>query len=67
MVYVLHLPRPSNHYIRSSLCAPAPTDPSPISLLRPQPRGFPAWGIPPNGGLIFEIEVLKIDGKGGDL
>jgi len=25
--------------------------------------GFPAWGIPPNGGLVFEIEVLKIDGK----
>ena len=22
--------------------------------------GFPAWGIPPNGGLLFEIEVLKI-------
>ena len=20
--------------------------------------GFPAWGIPPNGGLFFEIEVL---------
>lgn len=26
-------------------------------------RGFPAWGIPPDGGLLFEIEVLKIDGK----
>ena len=25
--------------------------------------GFPAWGIPPNGGLFFEIEVLKIQGK----
>ena len=24
-------------------------------------RGFPAWGIPPNGGLNFEIEVLSID------
>merc|ERR1719223_1086244 len=23
-------------------------------------NGFPAWGIPPNGGLKFEIEVLKI-------
>ena len=23
-------------------------------------RGFPAWGIPPNGGLNFEIEVLSI-------
>ena len=22
--------------------------------------GFPAWGIPPNGGLFFEIEVLEI-------
>ncbi|EKX33128.1 hypothetical protein GUITHDRAFT_81737 [Guillardia theta CCMP2712] len=22
--------------------------------------GFPAWKIPPNGSLIFEIEVLKI-------
>ena len=26
-------------------------------------RGFPAWGIPPNGGLLFEIEVLSIRGK----
>ena len=25
--------------------------------------GFPAWGIPPNGGLYFEIEVLSIEGK----
>jgi hypothetical protein len=25
--------------------------------------GFPAWGIPANGGLLFEIEVLSIDGK----
>ena len=25
--------------------------------------GFPAWGIPPNGGLFFEIEVLSIQGK----
>lgn len=24
--------------------------------------GFPAWGIPPNGGLLFEIEVLDIKG-----
>merc|ERR1719235_433447 len=23
-------------------------------------NGFPAWGIPPNGGLYFEIEVLQI-------
>ena len=30
-------------------------------------RGFPAWGIPPNGGLLFEIEVLGIKGKGGEL
>ena len=29
-------------------------------------RGFPAWGIPPNGGLFFEIEVLSIMGKGGE-
>ena len=26
-------------------------------------RGFPAWGIGPGDGLLFEIEVLKIDGK----
>ncbi len=25
--------------------------------------GFPAWGIPPNGDLIFEIEILSIKGK----
>ena len=25
--------------------------------------GFPAWGIPPNGGLLFTIEILKIQGK----
>ena len=30
-------------------------------------RGFPAWGIPPNGGLFFEIEVLSIKGKGPGL
>ena len=22
--------------------------------------GFPAWGIPPNGGLLFEIEVRPL-------
>jgi len=27
-------------------------------------NGFPAWGIPPGGTLYFEIEVLKIAGKG---
>ena len=26
-------------------------------------QGFPAWGIPPNGALFFEIEVLSIAGK----
>jgi FKBP-type peptidyl-prolyl cis-trans isomerase len=25
--------------------------------------GFPAWGIPPNGALVFEIEVLSVRGK----
>lgn len=25
--------------------------------------GFPAWGIPANGTLLFEIEVLSIKGK----
>ncbi|EPY36482.1 peptidylprolyl isomerase [Strigomonas culicis] len=25
------------------------------------PRGFPAWGIPPNASLLFEIEMLKIN------
>ena len=29
--------------------------------------GFPAWGIPPSGTLLFEIEVLSIKGKGGEL
>eukprot|EP00123_Amoebidium_parasiticum_P011637 comp20826_c0_seq1/m.27482 comp20826_c0_seq1/g.27482 ORF comp20826_c0_seq1/g.27482 comp20826_c0_seq1/m.27482 type:complete len:118 (-) comp20826_c0_seq1:300-653(-) len=24
------------------------------------PRGFPAWGIPPNAALCFEIEILSI-------
>ena len=22
--------------------------------------GFPAWGIPPNAGLTFELEIIKI-------
>jgi hypothetical protein len=26
-----------------------------------------AWGIPPGGTLLFEIEVLSIKGKGGEL
>ena len=26
-------------------------------------KGFPAWGIPANGDLFFEIEVLEIKGK----
>merc|ERR1712166_707780 len=30
-------------------------------------RGFPAWGIPPGGGLLFEIEVLLIKGKKAEL
>merc|ERR1719324_2259838 len=30
-------------------------------------KGFPAWGIPPHGDLRFEIEVLSIKGKAGDL
>ena len=25
--------------------------------------GFPAWGIPPGGGLVFEIEILSINGQ----
>ena len=29
--------------------------------------GFPAWGIPPGGTLLFEIEILSIKGKGGEL
>ena len=29
--------------------------------------GFPAWGIPAGATLIFEIEILKIEGKGGEL
>lgn len=27
-------------------------------------RGFPAWGIPDNAGLIFEIEILEVAGVG---
>ena len=26
-------------------------------------NGFPAWGIPPGGTLLFEIEVLEVAGK----
>ena len=26
--------------------------------------GFPAWGIPPGGTLLFEIEVLTVNGAG---
>jgi FKBP-type peptidyl-prolyl cis-trans isomerase len=26
--------------------------------------GFPAWGIPAGGTLLFEIEILAIGGKG---
>jgi FKBP-type peptidyl-prolyl cis-trans isomerase len=26
-------------------------------------KGFPAWGITPNAALIFEIEVLSINGR----
>ena len=29
-------------------------------------KGFPAWGIPPNGGLYFEITVVEIKGKKGE-
>lgn len=29
-------------------------------------RGFPAWGIPPNGALYFEITVIEIKGKRGE-
>lgn len=25
--------------------------------------GFPAWGIPPNAGLTFEIEVIALNDK----
>ncbi|XP_076366661.1 uncharacterized protein LOC143255222 isoform X1 [Tachypleus tridentatus] len=27
------------------------------------PSGFPAWGIPPNADLQFEIEILSINGQ----
>jgi len=27
------------------------------------PQGFPAWGIKPNATLIFEIEILQINGN----
>eukprot|EP00997_Jenningsia_sp_PLL12_P007748 NODE_4426_length_663_cov_23.592834_g3778_i0.p4 GENE.NODE_4426_length_663_cov_23.592834_g3778_i0~~NODE_4426_length_663_cov_23.592834_g3778_i0.p4 ORF type:complete len:50 (+),score=9.15 NODE_4426_length_663_cov_23.592834_g3778_i0:469-618(+) len=30
-------------------------------------RGFPAWGIPAGGGLVFDIEVLKIKKPNGEL
>jgi FKBP-type peptidyl-prolyl cis-trans isomerase len=29
--------------------------------------GFPAWGIPAGGTLLFEIEVLSIAGKSDEL
>merc|ERR1712216_967397 len=29
--------------------------------------GFPAWGIPPGGTLLFEIEVLSINGQKAEL
>ena len=29
--------------------------------------GFSAWGIPPGGTLLFEIEIPAIEGKGGEL
>jgi peptidylprolyl isomerase len=25
--------------------------------------GFPAWGIQPNAALVFEIEIISINGK----
>ena len=39
---------------RCGLEIPAHEDTAPVA---------PAWGIPPNGGLQFEIEVLSIAGK----
>ena len=30
-------------------------------------KGFPAWGIPENGGLLFTIEVLSINGAREEL
>ena len=29
--------------------------------------GFPAWGIPPKATLLFEIELLEVNGNKGEL